>query len=332
MKTWSISEHGQQAQLRQGEAGLTLCRQLLVVNQIDKVRLAWGFLDEAAPFVVAVQVNGRNAISEGCIVGAVVVPAGDGVWRLAARRAGRTPGPEFVAGPVEGGDGGALEALDPAEGAHVDGACADRHGHRGRLEARNGDNGALDGLVRERRAALHTGDHEISAALQLLDDDERRVEQRHQARVVPQRVDGRVHALGKPDPQHALVAGRALVAADVDGARHLAEVGPRRRGEARGEGIFGQQRLAQRGEARRGRGLVVGGRVGGQLDAKVCDDLVGGAAAVAGLERRERLDLRSVSCLAKGARAQAEAHMGLLLEHGGRAGAVCGRGARCPPR
>ena len=88
------------------------------------------------------------------------------------------------------------------------------------------------------------------------------------------------------------------MAAYVYRPRHLLEVWPRGGGEARGQGIFWEQRLAQCCEAGSRRScLIVRVRVGiyGNVYAKVGDDLVGSPAAVARLEGGEGLDLRGVS-------------------------------------
>ena len=131
--------------------------------------------------------------------------------------------------------------------------------------------------------------------MQLLDDDPRRVEQRDYARIVPKCVDGGIHSVAGLDPEHSLLAARTLVAAYIDGARDLLEVRASRGSESRRHCILGQDGPAQRREASgrgscRVRGLcsVV---MGGNVDAKVCDDVVGCPATVARLERREGLDL-----------------------------------------
>jgi hypothetical protein len=87
------------------------------------------------------------------------------------------------------------------------------------------------------------------------------------------------------------------MAAYVDRARDVREVGACCGGEARRQGILGEERLSQRGEAwgRCPRVFGACARVYGDLYAKVCDDLVCGPAAIARLERRERLDLPSLA-------------------------------------
>lgn len=77
----------------------------------------------------------------------------------------------------------------------------------------------------------------------------------------------------------------------------MLEVGPCGGGEARRQGILWEYCFAQCGQAGGGGCLVFRTRVGfyGNLYAKVGDDLVGGPAAVARLERGEGLDLARVS-------------------------------------
>jgi hypothetical protein len=110
------------------------------------------------------------------------------------------------------------------------------------------------------------------------------------------------------------------MAAYVDGARHLSEVWPCCGCEARRQCILRKKRLAHCSESSSGSCFVlgVGGWVGWDVDAKVCDDLVGGAAAVARLEGREGFDLGVVSI--ERYVLSARTCIWLLLEHGGDGG------------
>ena len=100
----------------------------------------------------------------------------------------------------------------------------------------------------------------------------------------------------------------------IDGPRYLLQIGPSCGGEARGQGVFGEERFAQSCEACCRSCLVfwVGGCVDGELNAEVGNNLVGGPAAVAGLEWREGLDL---PCVSGGREARRKTHSRLLLEH-----------------
>jgi hypothetical protein len=108
-----------------------------------------------------------------------------------------------------------------------------------------------------------------------------------------------VHFVVDLDPQDPLfrVATILLVVAYIDGARHLLEVWPRSGCEACRQRIFGKERPTHCCETGSRRCLVLGVGVGfgRNMDTKVCDDLVGCAAAVAGLEWRKRLDLEVVN-------------------------------------
>jgi hypothetical protein len=75
--------------------------------------------------------------------------------------------------------------------------------------------------------------------------------------------------------------------ADIYCPRHLLEVWPGCGGEARGLRVLWQKRLSQRSEAGCRRCLVVGIFIAfdRDLDAEVCDNLVGCPSAVARLER-----------------------------------------------
>jgi hypothetical protein len=140
---------------------------------------------------------------------------------------------------------------------------------------------------------LQPGCHQVGASLHFLDHDQGRVEQRDDAWVVPQCIHSRVHLVKQLDPEYPLLSACALIASNIDGAGHLLEVWPCGGGEACRQRILGQERLAQCCEARRGGCLVfgVGACIDGDFNVEVCDNLVGGPAAVAGLERRQRLDL-----------------------------------------
>lgn len=110
---------------------------------------------------------------------------------------------------------------------------------------------------------------------------------------------GGVHFVIEFDPQNPLfrVATIFLVVAYIDGARHLLEIWPRSGCEACRQRIFGEERPAHGCETGSGSCLVlgVGVGVGGNMDTKVCNNLVGCTAAVTGLEWRERLDLEVVN-------------------------------------
>jgi hypothetical protein len=131
------------------------------------------------------------------------------------------------------------------------------------------------------------------------------------------RLTSRVHLVEQLDPEYPLLAACALMTANIYRTRHLLEIRPSCGGEARRLGVFWEKRLPQRGEARGG-GLVVGICVGvdGDLDAKVCNNLVGGPAAVARLEGRQRLDLPLLVPGWACSLIVEAAYIWLLLEHG----------------
>lgn len=95
------------------------------------------------------------------------------------------------------------------------------------------------------------------------------------------------------------------MAAHIEGAGDLLEIGPCGGREACGEGVLGQQRSAQGGQTSIRCGFV-GGTVivdcfdRGDLDAEVCDNLIGRATAVARLQRRLWLDVSGwLPCIAR---------------------------------
>jgi hypothetical protein len=107
------------------------------------------------------------------------------------------------------------------------------------------------------------------------------------------RLTSWVHLVEQFDPEYPLLVVCALMTADIYGSRHLLEVWPSCGGEARRLRVFWQKRLSQRSEAGCRSCLVVGifAGLGRDLDAKVCNDLVGCPPAVARLEGRKWLDL-----------------------------------------
>lgn len=226
-----------------------------------------------------------SAVREGSVVGCVGVPAVNGVWGVAARLACCTPGPQLVTCPMDRGYGMSLCALSASQSTDIDDALAHGHGHRWGLEASNGNNSAFCGMFGEGRASLETGRHQVGALLELVDDEERGVQQGNDSRVVPERVDGGVEAVAQLEPEDALVA--IIVGADIESASDGAEVWAGRRGKAGRLGIVGQYRASQGGES--------GGIISGRVDGKVCDDLVRCPAPVARLERGEGLDLGVVN-------------------------------------
>jgi hypothetical protein len=190
--------------------GYTLGGELLVVYHVDEVAIrrriftfyplsllclgAFGGINiERDTAFLVIQIYGCCALGESCVLVLLVIPAPDDVWRLPARRSCRTPRPKLITCPVEGRDSLALHSLHPAQRAHVDLAGSDSHGNCRCLETSNGYNGALGRLLREGRASLQPGCHQVGAGLHLLDYDQGCVEQRDDARVVPQCIHSRVH-------------------------------------------------------------------------------------------------------------------------------------------
>jgi hypothetical protein len=169
--------------------GHTFCGQFLVVHHIDEVAVRWRVfafhslsllclgafggisIERDAAFLV-IQIYGCCALGESCVFILLVIPALNDVRRLTTRRSCRTPRPKLITCPVEGGNSLALQALYPTQRAYIDLAGSDSHGDCGCLEAGNGYNSALGGLLREGRTSLQPGCHQVGASLHFLDHDQ----------------------------------------------------------------------------------------------------------------------------------------------------------------
>lgn len=117
------------------------------------------------------------------------------------------------------------------------------------------------------------------------------MQERDDASVLPQRVDGRVHAIVDSKPEYALLF--AIVAAHVHGARHLFQVRAGGGSEAGREGIVREDGVSK-GRACGGCGRLFFRLLAAlerDFEAQVRDYLVCGFAAIGGAKGCQRFDL-----------------------------------------